>query len=340
MTDGLRAFRDSTELSQDGPALRNRMSRDGYVLVRHLLPVDQVAALRRLCLETVAEAGWLKSGTPLEAAIAEPTAACADPDQRSVDVIRRLYRIEALHALKHHPALIGLFERLFGAPVLVHPLVIPRNIFPKRADFTTPAHQDFPHIQGTAETFTAWVPLADCPIEHGGLSIAAGSHKDGVRDFRVSSGAGAMEVEEPLDGAWVGGGFAAGDVLIFHSMAVHRGLPNRSDRLRQSVDMRYQRAADPVTEVSLSPYAGTGTWDEIYADWPTDTHKYYWRRRNPRIAPFDRSYYDRRDAMAFEMAKQGDADALAALRRVVQRDPDAGKRARAADLLATLSEAP
>ena len=336
MTEILRAFADSTDISGEGAALRSRMARDGYLLVRHLLPADSLAALRRQCLEAVAEAGWLKSGTPLAEAIAEPGAACADPDERSVAVLRRLYRIEAVHALKHNPALIGLFERLLDAAVLVHPMVIPRNIFPDRAEFTTRAHQDFPHIQGTAETFTAWIPLADCPIEQGGLSIAAGSHKAGVRDFRVCSGAGAMEVDDPLDGAWVGGDFAAGDVLIFHSMAVHRGLANRSNRLRQSIDMRYQRATDPVTEVSLSPYAGTGTWDEIYADWPSDKHKYYWRAQNPRIAPFDRRYYDRRDAMAFEMAESGDIEALAALRRIAQRDPDTAKRARAERLVTLL----
>ena len=338
MSNEQRAFTDSTAIATEGAALRDRFATDGYLFVKKLVPIDVLDALRLRCLDVIAEAGWLKAGTPVDAAITDPAAACADPDERSVAVLARLYRLEALHALKHHPALIGFFERLFDAEVLVHPLVIPRNIFPDRADFTTPPHQDFPHIQGTAETCTAWIPLADCPIEHGGLGIASGSHQAGVRDFRVCSGAGAMEVEDPLHGRWVGGDFALGDVLIFHSMTVHRGLPNRTDRLRQSIDMRYQRAADPVTEVSLSPYAGTGTWDEIYAEWPTDAHKYYWRAQNPRVAPFDRSYYDRRDAMAFEMAKNGEPEALAALRRIAQRDPDPNKRGHAEKLVARFAD--
>lgn len=331
-------FTDSTDIADNGPALRERMSIDGYLFVRQLVPASVLTDLRRRCLAIIAEAGWLKTATPIDAAITEPSAACADPDARSVAVLERLYRLESLHALNRHPALIGFFEGLCDAVVLAHPLVIPRNIFPDRDEFTTPSHQDFPHIQGTPETYTAWIPLGDCPIEHGGLTIAAGSHKAGVRDFRVSSGAGAMEVEDPLEGTWVSGDFAVGDVLIFHSMTVHRALPNRSDRLRQSIDMRYQRASDPVTELSLSPYAGTGTWDAIYADWPTEAHKYYWRDQNPTIAPFDRSYYDRRDAMAFDLATTGDAAALAALRRIVQRDPDAAKRDRAETLLATFSD--
>ena len=64
-------------------------------------------------------------------------------------MLRRFYRCPDGHALKLHPNVIGLFERLFGEPVLAHPLLIPRCIFPQRPDFTTPSHQDYPHIQGT-----------------------------------------------------------------------------------------------------------------------------------------------------------------------------------------------
>ena len=93
-----------------------------------------------------------------------------------------------------------------------------------------------------------WLPLGDCPAEMGGLAIARGSHRDGVRDFTVSNGAGAMEVIDPLEGSWVAGPLEAGDVLIFHSLTVHKGLPNRTDRLRISLDNRYQRASEPICE--------------------------------------------------------------------------------------------
>ena len=147
MSNRLRPFTDSTAIADDGRALRDRFAADGYLFVKTLMPKDVISALRRRCLDVITEAGWLKADTPVDAAITDPAAACADPDERSVAVLARLYRLEALHALKHHPALIGFFERLFDAEVLVHPLVIPRNIFPDRADFTTPPHQDFPHIQ-------------------------------------------------------------------------------------------------------------------------------------------------------------------------------------------------
>jgi hypothetical protein len=218
----------------------------------------------------------------------------------------------------------------------VHPLFVMRNIFPQRPESTTPAHQDFVHIQGTPATYTVWIPLGDCPMEQGSLQVAAGSHRDGVRDFRVTNGSGGLEVVDPLADRWRASPFTAGDVLIFHSLTVHKGLPNRSDRLRQSMDARYQRVSEPVSELSLNPYAGLFTWDEVYAGWQSTAFQYYWRRQRIAIGEFDRRYYDRRDVIAFEMAERGDRTARASLLRIVQRDTDARKRERAAALLAAL----
>jgi hypothetical protein len=332
----MQPFLDSTSLAADPAALNARLAAEGYLFVRGLLPRSAVLDVRRQCRAAAAAGGWLDLAHPVDDGVANPAAACTDPEPRYVEVFRRLYVLEALHALKHHPAIVGFFERLFGEPVLVHPLFVMRNIFPQRPESTTPAHQDYVHIQGTPETYTAWIPLGDCPLEQGSLQIAAGSHRDGVREFRVTNGSGGLEVVEPLAGRWRASPFAAGDVLIFHSLTVHKGLPNLSDRLRQSMDARYQRVSEPVTQLSLNPYAGLFTWDEVYAGWTSADFQYYWRRLPVTIAEYDRRYYDRRDVIAFEMAERGDQAARASLLRIVQRDTDARKRERAAALLATL----
>lgn len=329
-------FVDSRAILDDGPALAARMRRDGYLFVSGLLDRERVAALGERSRGIARDAGWIDD----DVATAVPEAACVDPDAEWVAVAQRQYRLPELHALPHDPAIVSLLEHLVGAPVLVHPMVIPRNVFPQRPEFTTRAHQDFPHIQGTPETYAVWVPLADCPASMGGLQVAAGSHRQGVRPFRVSSGAGAMEVRDPLDGRWVGGDFALGDVIVFHSMAVHKALPNLSDRLRQSLDARYQCEAAPVVPRSLEPYAGMGDWDDIYADWSDRSLAYYWRGRPLIHSRFDRTYYDQRDRLAFAQAEAGDRSTRAALQRVVQRDPDPAKRARAQDLIAALEASP
>ena len=332
----MQPFLDSTHLAADPAALSDRLAAEGYLFVRGLLPPAAVLDVRRQCRAVAAAGGWLDLTHPVDDGVANPSAACTDPEPRYVEVFRRLYVLEALHTLKHHPAIVGFFERLFGEPVLVHPLFVMRNIFPQRPESTTPAHQDYVHIQGTPETYTVWIPLGDCPLEQGSLQVAAGSHRDGVREFRVTNGSGGLEVVDPLADRWRASPFAAGDALIFHSLTVHKGLPNLSNRLRQSMDARYQRVSEPVSELSLSPYAGLFTWDEVYAGWASTAFQFYWRRLPITIGEFDKRYYERRDVIAFEMAERGDRTARASLLRIVQRDTDARKRERAAALLADL----
>ncbi len=336
----LRPFTDSSDISDDGPALAARMARDGYLFVPGLLPRDAVAAVRRAFLEIAAAGGWLAAGEPVDAAIADPARACKDPEPRYLEVFRRMWALEALHRLKHHPNAIGLFERLLGAAVLVHPLLVARNIFPQTEtfDFTTGSHQDRIHIGG-GTSYAMWVPLGDCPRDKGSLIIAAGSHTEGVRDFTIASGAGGLQTVEDFAGQWVGSDFAMGDAVIFVDTVAHKALPNRSRELRQSFDARYQRLSDPIADVSVRTYGDMMTWDEVYAGWACDDLKYYWRTAGVRIVPLDRQYYDKRDAIAFDLAARGDRLARDTLLRIVQRDPDPAKRARASGCLAEMDRA-
>ena len=139
--------------------------------------------------------------------------------------------------------MLSLFERMPGGAVLPHPRVLMRNIFPAREDFTTKAHQDFPDVQGTTDVFTAWMPLIDCPMKTGPMQVAAGTHTGEVYYFDIASDAGGIEITNPFEGCWVSGPFGVGDVLIFHSLLVHKGVPNRGVRLRMSMDVRYQPAS-------------------------------------------------------------------------------------------------
>jgi ectoine hydroxylase-related dioxygenase (phytanoyl-CoA dioxygenase family) len=329
-------FLDSTDLIFDGPALAARMQRDGYLFLRGLMPRDAVANVQRQVGEIVRADGWLKRDRPVEEAAADLAGFCVDPDPSYLKTLRRINRLEDYHALKHHPALIGLFERMLGGEILAHPRVLMRNIFPAKTEYTTKAHQDYPNVQGTMEAFTAWIPLIDCPMETGPLQVAAGSHTNGVYDFHIGAGAGGIEIKDPLEGRWVSGPFQVGDVLIFHSMTVHKGVPNSSDRLRMSMDVRFQRADQPFNFDNANPDGQPLTWEEVYAGWTSDDLKYYWKRLPLNGIPFDRTWFDKRDAMGFELGEAGDPRAASVLQRIVARDSDPAKRARAAALLRTL----
>ena len=333
----MQPFVVSSDIAHDPAALAERMRQDGYLFMPGLLPPAAVANVQRQVGAIVRDAGWLRRDLPVEAAEADPAGFCVDPEPAYLEVLRRINRLEDYHALKHHPALTGFLEGLLGGEILAHPRVLMRNIFPAREAFTTKSHQDYPNVQGTTEVYTAWVPLIDIPMEVGPLQVAPGTHGGEIYDFHIGAGAGGIEITEPFAGRWVSGGFRQGDVLFFHSLTVHKGVPNRSTRLRMSMDVRYQLLSEPFNIDNANADGQPLAWDDIYAGWTSDTLKYYWRQRPLNLAPFDRTWFDKRDALAFEHGQAGDRRALSVLQRSVARDPDADKRARAQHLLDRLA---
>ena len=329
-------FIDSSDLLPNGPALAQRMRRDGYLFLPNLLPREAIANVQRQIAGIAHDAGWLRRDTPPEDAIADPSGFCVDPDPTYLQTLRQINRLEDYHALKHHPALINLLERMLGGPILPHPRVLMRNIFPARDEYTTKAHQDFPNVQGTTEVYTAWMPLIDCPMNVGPLQIAAGSHTGGVYDFGIAGGAGGIEIKDPLEGTWVSNDFTAGDVLLFHSMAVHKGVPNHSDRLRMSMDVRYQLVSEPFNIDNANADGQPLSWEDIYAGWKSDALKYYWQRLPLTLKPFDPIWFDKRDALGFELGEARDPRARSVLQRIVARDANPEKRTRAQRLLDAL----
>ncbi len=271
---------DSAPLLGQPDDLCDRASRDGYLFVRGLLNPAPVLELRRLILTLCGEAGWLDANAPLMEGVAAPGLKVVEPEPAYFEVYDRLMALEAFHALAHAAPLLALLDGLFGEPTLVHPRNIARVIFPANTRFTTPAHQDYIHIRGTPETWTAWIPLGDCPRILGSLAVLPGSHQLGILDTHAADGAGGRGIDTALlPGVWRSVDFRAGDVLLFHSHTVHRALPNEDpQRLRLSVDYRYQPISHPVVADSLLPHFARSDWDSLYTGWRAPELKRYWER--------------------------------------------------------------
>ena len=280
---------DSTALLSDPQALRARADEDGYLFFRGLLPTEPVLELRRRILDVLAARGWLKESADPLAAIADVERCAADSPTDSaffgIGIGSAAYddvqRLREFHELPHHPALINLYRTLFnGRDVLPHPRNIARVNVPGLTTVgTTPPHQDYVHVQGTTNTWTAWVPLGDCPRELGALSVLKGSHKEGVLPSKSRLGVVLEASVCESHYAWAETDFRCGDVLTFDSRTVHRALPHQAtDEIRLSCDYRFQPVDEPVEERSLSTHSLTGmTWDEVYSGWPAGGIRYYWQ---------------------------------------------------------------
>lgn len=293
-----RVFEDATPLLEDAEALRAKADQDGYLYFKGLLGCDRVMELRRQILSLLDEQGYLDRTRPLIEGIADQEAVDRLSEEDAnwngvgvpIDVYRKIQQLELFHDLAQDPMLIRLYETLFGGRVLAHPRNIGRIMLPHRKLHVTPPHQDFLHIQGAQTTWTSWVPLGDVPHALGGLSILEGSHNAGLLGVTHNPGAGGLEsILCGMGYEWANGDYEAGDFITFHSLTVHKALPNRmADRIRLSCDYRYQPADQPIEPASFLPH-GPFTWEELYEGWSRTDLQYYWKTYEMEYVPFDES---------------------------------------------------
>lgn len=285
------SFTDSTPFLGDSEALAAAAAQDGYLFFKQLLPKEPVLELRRQILAVAEKYGWVIPGTDGQCDLEEVHR--IPGSDLALHIPRHAYadvqRLELFHRLPHHPALIRAYEAILGGRVLPHPRCIARVVLPHREAAPTPAHQDYTHIQGSRAFWTCWFPLGDCPRKLGGLAVLKGSHRGGLRAVAPAAGAGGLAAEVcPGEQVWVGGDFAAGDVLTFPSLTVHKALLNQFPAtIRLSCDNRYQAADEPVEQRSLEVHGHVLPWEEVYRDWEKDDLKYYWRKLDLTLSGWD-----------------------------------------------------
>jgi phytanoyl-CoA dioxygenase PhyH len=282
--DLVKPFREIYAPDLQSHFLKKEIASQGYLLFRGLLPSEDVNQLLNDILQIVGVAGWLMPGHGLVERVADHSAICGESDSSFNLVYEQVFSLESFHAFAHHPVLRQVMELLVGSRLLIHPKPIGRLIFPNCERFVIQAHQDHQSIAGDPESFTAWIPLHNCPLELGPLRILEGSHRCGLQ--KIDPETGIIPNGTARGGDWVGGQINAGDVLIFHSLTVHAAAPNVSKQLRISLDCRfqdYERALDPANLVF--PGSSNRSWEATYANWRSDDLKYFWKEMSLKLKP-------------------------------------------------------
>jgi hypothetical protein len=250
-----------------------------------VLRVEELTRLLGEILEIVSVAGWLLPGHSPTERIADLSRTCGESDEAFKSVYKQIFCMESFHALAQHPRMRVVLSLLVGRRLLIQPKLVARLIFPNCERLLIDAHQDHQSMAGDPESFTAWFPLHDCPVEVGPLQVMEGSHRYGLQSDPVT---GYVARETARGGDWVGGPIHAGDLLIFHSLTVHASSPNVSEQMRMSIDFRFQdygRVLNPALLVFPGGNAGGRTWDSTYAGWQGDELKYYWKGFPLRFSP-------------------------------------------------------
>jgi len=273
--------------------LLQKLQDEGYLYLRNVIDKQDITTLHTDITSIFENAGMLKKGEPKSLAVTDckPTNEGEDEYFQLYDAIQRL---ESFHSLPHTEKLLSLLRDIIGPTTFPHPLGICRLSFPENIACATPPHQDYPNNQGTSNLFACWIPLTDCPRNMGGLAIQPYSHKAGLLPLKYALGPGNRQADIPTAIAqktWLTTDYKAGDILIFHSHTLHCALPNYTNRMRLSVDYRYQRATEPMTQRCLKPHFGRLTWEEIYKDWTSNKLKYYWQQLPLNMAQWSNEHH-------------------------------------------------
>lgn len=169
------------------------------------------------------------------------------------------------HALRN-AKLLDVVEDLIGSEIYSNPvqhirIKPPQHVLPddridpktgSKGGFdagVTPWHQDNGVVLPEADEtnmLTVWWPLTRATLENGCLKIIPGSHKAGIKHHcRTVSG---LAIPDPMldlaDERCVP--MEPGDVLFLHRRTCHASLPNVSNEVRISFDIRYNPVGQPT----------------------------------------------------------------------------------------------
>ena len=158
------------------------------------------------------------------------------------------YRGKAVFEFLYNKNLLDVIESLLGPEIICNPIQHLRPTPPIRyyedsnpASHIGPLHQDagviMPEAEGS-DIITCWLPLGDATAEMGCLEVLPGVVKKGYLRHQPEGGTTIYPEDipeiEPVPMVCY-----RGDLVLMSRFTPHRGTPNRSDKCRWSMDLRY-----------------------------------------------------------------------------------------------------
>ena len=206
--------------------LAEQYEKNGFVIVPEVFSRDRVAAIKDAAIRELKAIDRLKTPSGVNVWMA---------DQLPGD----------LRSAVLDPALAVFVRELIGDPV---EFLSVKTVFksPEKC-FASPWHQDWFYWKGVAK-LSAWVALDPASEANGCLRIIPGTHTREFPMVRIETGPGfplqidpsQLEGLNPVDVP-----VNAGDVVLFHDLAVHASHENTASTDRWSLIATYRSATQP-----------------------------------------------------------------------------------------------
>jgi hypothetical protein len=255
-------LRRSNDVLDDSHMLKQRLERDGYLFIQNFFGADQIHEVRRKVLESLSSKGILDNNFAIDEARLKHNA-YLDRIQNKIG-----NNLPAIRNLIHNGQLQEFIASLLGGPSRAFDHIWLRTISPS---LCTAPHCDHVYMsRGTRKLYTTWIPIGDVPRRHGSLMVLEQSNhaqklkkyhsldidegrnsrklrfKHGILFRGMHYSKHAKKTQKELGLRWLTTDFVAGDIVIFSTSLLHATLDNAFERIRLSVDARFQLAAEPM----------------------------------------------------------------------------------------------
>lgn len=174
---------------------------------------------------------------------------------------------QAFRDLWCNERLLNVIEQLIGPDIAGSPVWNLRTKTPNNEATVVPWHQDRAYLDNDSyKVFipTAWIPLLDTNELNGGMEMVKKAHLKGrVANHQCCYGnTWYVMIEEGEMEKSLGVDFEQdaekcvvpyGGMVLFNNMTPHRSLPNVSDDVRWSLDLRWQNPSNPFGLWNLKP---------------------------------------------------------------------------------------
>jgi hypothetical protein len=214
----------------------------------------------------------------------------------------------AAFALLRSPRLLDAVESLIGPEIYSNPVQHVRIKMPERVvpedkrnhpmAATTDWHQDQGVVLPEADEshiLTVWLPLTDASVEMGCLALVPRSHRELLAHCPAGSTHGGLHIPDqllrPTESVPVP--VKRGGVLFMHRRTMHSSLPNKSDRIRWSFDLRYNPTDQPTGRPAFPGFVARSRRDP--ASELRDPKKWttLWHAARARLAQQEKTTFNR-----------------------------------------------
>ncbi|MDA0711602.1 MAG: phytanoyl-CoA dioxygenase family protein [bacterium] len=199
-----------------------------------------------------------------------------------IDIMKA--RVKPLFEFFFNRRLLSAVESIVGPEITLSPIQHIRPYLPSRNDkqpMQVPWHQDQGVTKQEAdisEILTVWIPLVDVAPVTGCLQVLPGVVPMGLLAHQREGGTmikpDHMPGVEPIDCS-----MKRGDLLFMSAYTPHRGQVNRTDKVRWSMDLRFQKTGTPtgrpfwpefIVQSKSNPTSVQNDFDTWCRRWVTD----------------------------------------------------------------------